>query len=84
MQVIGMVTDIAAARKRLGVTIQQVAARAGLASSTVSRIEQGKRRGRTQTLQRIVTALEAIAFDTDRARARLASLGKPETERKVA
>lgn len=79
-----MITDIVSARKRLGVTMQQVARRAGIVSSTLSRIERGRRRGRAQTIQAIVAALEIIALEQNKARARLAAIGQPETERDAA
>jgi transcriptional regulator with XRE-family HTH domain len=46
------------ARKRLGLTQEEVAARSGVHPTEVSRIEAGKRDPRASTLLRLARALE--------------------------
>ncbi len=46
------------ARKRLGLTQEEVAERSGVHATEVSRIEAGKRDPRVSTLQRLATAVE--------------------------
>jgi len=46
------------ARKRLGLTQEEVAERSGVHPTEVSRIEAGKRDPRTSTLLRLARALE--------------------------
>jgi transcriptional regulator with XRE-family HTH domain len=47
------------ARKRLGLTQEQVAERSGVHATEVSRIEGGKRDPKVSTLERLAVALEA-------------------------
>lgn len=46
------------ARKRLGLTQEQVAERSGVHPTEISRIEAGKRDPRASTLQRLAQAVE--------------------------
>ncbi len=46
------------ARKRLGLTQEEVAERSGVHATEVSRIEAGKRDPRASTLQRLAEAVE--------------------------
>ena len=50
-------TRIRARRKELGMTLDEVATRAGMKASNLSDIESGKRDIRTNTLERIAEAL---------------------------
>ncbi|HEX5927796.1 MAG TPA: helix-turn-helix transcriptional regulator [Solirubrobacterales bacterium] len=51
-------SNLREARKRLGLTQEQVAERSGVHSTEVSRIEAGKRDPRVSTLQRLARAVE--------------------------
>ena len=50
--------NLRAARKRLGLTQEEVAERSGLQAGEVSRIEAGKRDPRVSTVERLAAALE--------------------------
>jgi transcriptional regulator with XRE-family HTH domain len=52
-------TNLRRARKRLGLTQEQVAERSGVHPTEVSRIEAGKRDPRVSTLLRLARAVEA-------------------------
>ena len=56
MAVLG--TNLREARKRLGLTQEQVAERSGVHSTEVSRIEGGKRDPKVSTLERLARAVE--------------------------
>jgi transcriptional regulator with XRE-family HTH domain len=51
--------NLRAARKKLGLTQEQVAERSGVQAGEVSRIEAGKRDPRVSTLERLAKAVEA-------------------------
>jgi transcriptional regulator with XRE-family HTH domain len=51
-------TNLLAARKRLGLTQEQVAERSGVHATEVSRIEAGKRDPKVSTLRRLARAVE--------------------------
>lgn len=51
-------TNLLAARKRLGLTQEQVAERSGVHATEVSRIEAGKRDPKVSTLRRLAKAVE--------------------------
>jgi transcriptional regulator with XRE-family HTH domain len=51
-------TNLREARKRLGLTQEQVAERSGVHSTEVSRIEGGKRDPKVSTLERLARAVE--------------------------
>jgi transcriptional regulator with XRE-family HTH domain len=51
-------TNLRDARKRLGLTQEQVAERSGVHATEVSRIENGKRDPRASTLLRLAKAIE--------------------------
>ena len=51
-------TNLLAARKRLGLTQEQVAERSGVHATEVSRIEAGKRDPKVSTLLRLAKAVE--------------------------
>jgi transcriptional regulator with XRE-family HTH domain len=51
-------SNLRAARKRLGLTQEQVAERSGVHATEVSRIEGGKRDPKVSTLERLATAVE--------------------------
>ncbi len=48
------------ARKKLGLTQEQVAERSGVHATEVSRIEAGKRDPRVSTLERLAAAVEVL------------------------
>ncbi len=50
--------NLRAARKRLGLTQEQVAERSGVQAGEISRIEAGKRDPRVSTLERLAKAVE--------------------------
>jgi transcriptional regulator with XRE-family HTH domain len=50
--------NLRAARKRLGLTQEQVAERSGVQAGEVSRIEAGKRDPQVSTLERLAKAVE--------------------------
>jgi len=50
--------NLRAARKRLGLTQEQVAERSGVQAGEVSRIETGKRDPKVSTLERLAKAVE--------------------------
>ncbi len=50
--------NLRAARKKLGLTQEQVAERSGVQAGEVSRIEAGKRDPRVSTLERLAKAVE--------------------------
>lgn len=54
---------VAAARMLAGLDQQQLAAAAGLSPSTVSKIEQGRKNVREDTLQAVSQALEHLGVD---------------------
>ncbi len=54
---------IAAGRMLTGLDQEQLAAEAGLSSSTVSKIELGKRNVRSDTLRAVVQALDRLGVD---------------------
>jgi len=54
-------TNLRDARKRLGLTQEEVAERSGVHPTEVSRIEAGKRDPRVTTLLRLARALEVRA-----------------------
>ena len=54
---------IAAGRMLTGLDQEQLAAEAGLSSSTVSKIELGKRNVRPDTLRSVVQALDRLGVD---------------------
>jgi DNA-binding XRE family transcriptional regulator len=49
------------ARRRAGLTMEELAARTGLAISTIHRIERGKERARPATMRLIELALAVLA-----------------------
>jgi transcriptional regulator with XRE-family HTH domain len=51
-------TNLREARKKLGLTQEQVAQRSGVHSTEVSRIEGGKRDPKVSTLERLAKAVE--------------------------
>jgi transcriptional regulator with XRE-family HTH domain len=51
-------SNLRAARKKLGLTQEQVAERSGVHSTEVSRIEAGKRDPQVSTLRKLAAALE--------------------------
>ena len=51
-------TNLREARKKLGLTQEQVAQRSGVHSTEVSRIEGGKRDPKISTLERLAKAVE--------------------------
>jgi transcriptional regulator with XRE-family HTH domain len=51
-------TNLREARKRLGLTQEQVAQRSGVHSTEVSRIEGGRRDPKVSTLERLAKAVE--------------------------
>lgn len=51
-------TNLREARKRLGLTQEQVAQRSGVHSTEVSRIEAGKRDPKVSTVERLAKAVE--------------------------
>jgi transcriptional regulator with XRE-family HTH domain len=51
-------TNLKAARKRLGLTQEQVAERSGVHATEISRIEAGKRDPQVSTLRRLAKAVE--------------------------
>jgi transcriptional regulator with XRE-family HTH domain len=51
-------TNLRAARKKLGLTQEQVAERSGVHPTEVSRIEAGKRDPQVSTLRKLAAALE--------------------------
>lgn len=55
--------NLRAARKRLGLTQEQVAERSGVHATEVSRIEAGKRDPQVSTLLRLAKAVEASPGD---------------------
>ena len=57
---------IAAARMLAGLDQIQLAAAAGLSPSTISKIEQGRRNVRQETLRAVSQALEALGVDIAR------------------
>lgn len=50
--------NLRAARKRLGLTQEEVAARSGVQAGEVSRIERGKRDPQVSTLEKLAAAVE--------------------------
>jgi transcriptional regulator with XRE-family HTH domain len=50
--------NLRAARKRLGLTQEQVAERSGVQAGEVSRVELGKRDPRVSTLEKLAVAVE--------------------------
>ena len=50
--------NLRAARKKLGLTQEQVAERSGVQAGEISRIEAGKRDPRVSTLERLAKAVE--------------------------
>jgi transcriptional regulator with XRE-family HTH domain len=56
-------TNLRAARKRLGLTQEQVAERSGVHATEVSRIEAGKRDPQVSTLLRLAKAVESSPGD---------------------
>ncbi len=52
-------TNLRAARKRLGLTQEQVAERSGVHATEVSRIEAGKRDPQVSTLRKLAEAVES-------------------------
>jgi transcriptional regulator with XRE-family HTH domain len=50
--------NLRAARKRLGLTQEEVAERSGVQAGEVSRIERGKRDPQVSTLERLAEAVE--------------------------
>lgn len=50
--------NLRAARKRLGLTQEEVAERSGVQAGEVSRIERGKRDPQVSTLEKLAEALE--------------------------
>ena len=54
---------IAAARMLAGLDQHQLAAAAGLSPSTVSKIEQGRKNVRQDTLRAVARALESLGID---------------------
>jgi transcriptional regulator with XRE-family HTH domain len=50
--------NLLAARKKLGLTQEQVAERSGVQAGEVSRIERGKRDPQVSTLEKIAKAVE--------------------------
>ena len=50
--------NLRAARKRLGLTQEEVAERSGVQAGEVSRIERGKRDPQVSTLEKLAKALE--------------------------
>jgi transcriptional regulator with XRE-family HTH domain len=50
--------NLRAARKRLGLTQEEVAERSGIQAGEVSRIEAGKRDPRVSTLEKLAAAVE--------------------------
>jgi transcriptional regulator with XRE-family HTH domain len=51
-------TNLRAARKKLGLSQEQVAERSGVHSTEVSRIEAGRRDPRVSTVERLAAAVE--------------------------
>jgi len=51
-------SNLRSARKRLGLTQEQVAERSGVHPTEISRIEAGKRDPRASTLERLAKAVE--------------------------
>ncbi len=51
-------TNLRGARKRLGLTQEQVAERSGVHATEISRIETGKRDPQVSTLERLAKAVE--------------------------
>jgi transcriptional regulator with XRE-family HTH domain len=51
-------SNLRAARKKLGLTQEQVAERSGVHSTEVSRIEAGKRDPQVSTLRKLAAAVE--------------------------
>ena len=51
-------SNLRAARKRLGLTQEEVAERSGVHSTEVSRIEAGKRDPQVSTLRKLAAAVE--------------------------
>ena len=54
---------IAAARMLAGLDQHQLAAAAGLSPSTISKIEQGRKNVRQDTLRAVAKALESVGLD---------------------
>lgn len=50
--------NLRAARDRLGITQEEVAARSGVQAGEISRIERGKRDPQVSTLEKIAKAVE--------------------------
>ncbi len=50
--------NLHAARKKLGLTQEEVAERSGVQAGEISRIERGKRDPRVSTLERLAAAVE--------------------------
>lgn len=50
--------NLRAARERLGLTQEEVAARSGVQAGEISRIERGKRDPQVSTLEKIAVAVE--------------------------
>jgi transcriptional regulator with XRE-family HTH domain len=50
--------NLRAARKKLGLTQEQVAERSGVQAGEVSRIEQGKRDPQVSTVEKLAAAVE--------------------------
>ena len=59
---IGKANELEAIRTRLGWSQQELAERAGLSSSQISRIEQGHSKGRPSTWKKISAALQSANF----------------------
>lgn len=66
---------IEAARKRLGLTMEELAARAGRDASTYSKVVSGAIKPRAKILASYVDALEAFDAEQKAAAARLDRLG---------
>jgi transcriptional regulator with XRE-family HTH domain len=56
-------SNLRAARKKLGLTQEQVAERSGVHPTEVSRIEAGKRDPQVSTLRRLAAAVEVSPGD---------------------
>lgn len=79
-----IIDEIEAARRRLGVTMDALAARAGRHGSTYSKAVSGAIRPSARTIKAFTVAIELIAAEQAEARVRLGRIGQSQPERTAA
>lgn len=79
-----LIEEIEAARKRLGLTMAELASRSGRSEAAYSRAASGQTRPSARTIKAFQVAIELIAAERAEARERIKKIAQLQEERNAA